>query len=187
MQRALLIVMTIAILGALGLYVNKAPTNSLSNRTSSTARTVPVSTTASSATTTSSRLYKDGIFQGSAANTPYGVVQIALVISGGKITDVNFIQMPSDQGHSREVTAYAEPLLKQTTLQAQSANIEFVSGATSTSDGYRQSLQSALDKAAQSGQNTGAGVNSSNTSGGSAGSANGVSPSTGGSGGGFDE
>ncbi|HET6864082.1 MAG TPA: FMN-binding protein [Candidatus Saccharimonadales bacterium] len=148
MKRALLIVMTIAILGTLGLYVNKAPTNSLSNRTSSTARTLPASTTASSATNTSSRSYKDGIFQGSAANTPYGVVQIAVVVSGGKITDVNFIQMPSDQGHSREVTAFAEPLLKQSTIQAQSPNIEFVSGATSTSEGYEQSLQAALNHAA---------------------------------------
>lgn len=109
--------------------------------------------------------YKDGTFTGDTAYIPYGPVQIAVVVSGGKITDVNFLQMPSDQGYSRQVAAAAEPLLKQTTLQAQNANIDFVSGATATSSGYQQSLQSALDKAAAggtTGQNTTPASGSSN-------------------------
>lgn len=152
MKRAVLIVMTIAILGALGLYVQKKPDNALSSssnpstlgaNTAPPTKINPASSSGSSATN-----YKDGTYQGSSAETPYGTVQIAVVVSGGKITDINFIQMPSDQGHSREVTAFAEPLLKQSTLQAQSPNIEFVSGATSTSEGYEQSLQAALNHAA---------------------------------------
>lgn len=91
--------------------------------------------------------YKDGTFTGAAEQNPYGIVQIAVVISGGKIVDVNFIQMPSGDGHTNEVTAVAGPMLKQTTLQAQSANIDFVSGATSTSESYQMSLQFALDQA----------------------------------------
>lgn len=151
MKRTILIIMTIAVLGALGLYVQKKPSSSLggtSNANTLSANTAPASSSATvSNSSTTSSSYRDGTYQGSAADTPYGTVQIAVVVSGGKITDVNFLQMPSDQGHSREVTAYAEPLLKQTTLQAQSANIEFVSGATSTSYGYEQSLQAALNRA----------------------------------------
>ncbi|HET7827385.1 MAG TPA: FMN-binding protein [Candidatus Saccharimonadales bacterium] len=143
MKRALLIIFTIAVLGGLGLYVQKKPGESLSSSSNASSTAHIASSSSNSASTT----YKDGTFTGASADTPYGPVQIAVVISGGKITDVNFLQMPSDLGHSREVTAYAEPLLKQTTLQAQSTNIEFVSGATSTSNGYEQSLQAALDQA----------------------------------------
>lgn len=153
MRKGLLIIITIAILGGLGLYVQKKPGASplgvASARTSNTlsANTgTPTGSTTGSASSSSS--LKDGTFTGSAADTPYGTVQIAVVISGGKISGVNFLQMPSDQGHSREVTAYAEPLLKQNTLSAQSADIQFVSGATDTSFGYQESLQKALDRAA---------------------------------------
>jgi uncharacterized protein with FMN-binding domain len=102
-------------------------------------------TSDSSATT-----YKDGTYTGDAEDTIYGTVQVAAVISGGKITDIKFIQMPGPEGHSKEVTAFAESPLKQSTLNHQSANIDFVSGATQTSEGYVQSLQAALDRAAMS-------------------------------------
>lgn len=156
MKKALLIIMSVAILGALGIYINKSPTSSaglvsspIANTSSNNQNqsTNPISSSsASQATSSSSTTYKDGTYNGS-SETPYGTVSIAVVINGGKITDVKFLQMPSDQGHSREVTAVASPLLKQTTLQKQSANIDFVSGATSTSYGYEQSLQAALNQA----------------------------------------
>jgi uncharacterized protein with FMN-binding domain len=102
----------------------------------------------SSSNSVSSSSYKDGTYTGSTAETPYGTVQIAVVVSGGRIANVNFLQMPSDAGHSREVTAGSEPLLKQQTLQNQNSHVDFVSGATSTSEGYEQSLQAALNQAA---------------------------------------
>jgi uncharacterized protein with FMN-binding domain len=92
--------------------------------------------------------YKDGTYTGDAEDTIYGTVQIAAVISGGKITDIRFLQMPGPEGHSKEVTAFAKDPLKQSTLNHQSSNIDFVSGATQTSEAYEQSLQAALDKAA---------------------------------------
>lgn len=154
MKKTILIIMTVAVLGALGLFVQKKPTTSLGAGSSASSNTTALDSAGSGSTATSSSssgstTYKDGTFTGSAAETPYGTVQIAVVVSGGKITDVNFLKMPNDQGHSIEVTSYAEPLLKQNTLAAQSANIEFVSGATSTSYGYEESLQKALDQAAQ--------------------------------------
>ena len=91
--------------------------------------------------------WKDGTYTGQANDNSYGTVQVAAVISGGKITDVTFLQMPSDRQHSAELSAYAQPVLLQETIQAQSAKVDGVSSATLTSDSYMQSLQSALDQA----------------------------------------
>ena len=91
--------------------------------------------------------YKDGTYNDQSEDTPYGIVQVAVVVSGGKITDIKFLQMPYDLGHSQQVTSYAEPYLKDETIQRQSANIDFVSGASTTSEAYQLSLQAALDKA----------------------------------------
>jgi uncharacterized protein with FMN-binding domain len=88
--------------------------------------------------------WKDGTYTGQAESNEYGSVQVAAVIAGGKITGVNFLQLPSDRGHSAELSSMAQPTLLQETLQAQNANVDGVSGATLTSDGYRQSLQTAL-------------------------------------------
>jgi len=167
MRKSTVAILAVAIIGALGIY---------SKSGSSSAHFIASGPTGSAssagASTGAAAGYKDGSFTGATEYTPYGPVQISLAISGGKITDINFLQMPSDLGHSREVTAYAEPLLKQITLQKQNANIDFVSGATSTSYGYQQSLQSALDKAAQ-----GAASPSSQTGSNGAGSAPNTSPS----------
>ena len=79
---------------------------------------------------------------GSAERNPHGTVQVQVTFTGGTITDVRFLQLPRT-GPS----TMAGPRLVQETLQAQSADIDMVSGATVTSDGYIQSLQSALDQA----------------------------------------
>ena len=64
----------------------------------------------------------------------------------GKITSVDAIVYPQDTPRDQEINSYAIPQLNQETLAAGSASIDIVSGATYTSDGYAQSLQSALDK-----------------------------------------
>ena len=84
-------------------------------------------------------------FTGTTAQTPYGPVQVQITVQGGRITDVQALQLPNGNFHSQQISAYAGPRLRQEALQAQSANIDTVSGATYTSDGYRQSLQSAID------------------------------------------
>jgi uncharacterized protein with FMN-binding domain len=76
----------------------------------------------------------------------YGTVQVRVTVQGRTITDVTMIQMPDSHERSLEISQEAEPLLQQEALQAQSAQIDIVSGATYTSEGYAQSLQSALDK-----------------------------------------
>lgn len=83
---------------------------------------------------------------GQAEQTPYGVVQVKVTATGKHITNVGFVQLTADDGHSQSINQQAAPILLQQTLQAQSANINGVSGASFTSQGYVASLQSALDQ-----------------------------------------
>lgn len=84
---------------------------------------------------------------GAAEMTSYGTVQVQVTITGGKITDVTAIDYPQTDGRDIQINGYAIPQLRAQVLQAQSAKIDGVSGATFTSDGYLTSLQSALDAA----------------------------------------
>ena len=77
----------------------------------------------------------------------FGDVQVEVTFSGGKITDVKALQLPYDRRRSAEISQAVEPYLRSEALQAQSAQIDLISGATYTSDSYAQSLQSAIDKA----------------------------------------
>jgi uncharacterized protein with FMN-binding domain len=105
----------------------------------------PVPTTPSTSGSASSTATKT--YTGSTASTRWGDVQVTITVTDGKITDVAVPVYPSGNGKDQEINAYALPVLRQETLAAQNANIDTVSGATVTSDGYLQSLQSALDAA----------------------------------------
>lgn len=84
---------------------------------------------------------------GDTAQTRWGPVQVAITVAGGSITAVDVPVYPNGNGRDQEINSYALPQLIQETLDQQGANIDMVSGATVTSDGYLQSLQSALDQA----------------------------------------
>jgi uncharacterized protein with FMN-binding domain len=84
---------------------------------------------------------------GSVANTQWGPVQVELTVTDGRITDVNVLQYPSGNPKDVEINDYALPILTQETTSSQSASIDMVSGATVTSTGYIESLQSAIDQA----------------------------------------
>lgn len=88
-----------------------------------------------------------GTYTGEVAQTRWGPVQVAITVASGKITVVDVVQYPNGNGRDAEINAQALPILKQETISAQSAQIDTVSGATVTSDGYLSSLQSAIDKA----------------------------------------
>jgi uncharacterized protein with FMN-binding domain len=84
---------------------------------------------------------------GSVASTRWGPVQVSITVTDGKITAVDVPQYPTGNGKDRQINASALPILTKETLSAQSTDIDMVSGATVTSEGYVQSLQSALDQA----------------------------------------
>jgi uncharacterized protein with FMN-binding domain len=86
------------------------------------------------------------VVDGDSIDTRWGPVQVQVTVAGGKITDVQPLVVPYDNGKSQEINNYAVPILRQEIIDAQSAQIDTVSGATYTSGGYRDSLQSALDK-----------------------------------------
>jgi len=81
-----------------------------------------------------------------AEETRYGVVQVKVTLSAGRITDVSTVELSATDPHSEQINAEAVPELRSEVLSAQSAQIDGVSGATFTSEGYEASLQSALDK-----------------------------------------
>jgi uncharacterized protein with FMN-binding domain len=83
---------------------------------------------------------------GDSADDPYGATQVRVTIKGTTITDVTAVNMPYGDPTSQQISDQIAPILSQQAISAQSAQISGVSGATYTSDAYRQSLQSALDK-----------------------------------------
>jgi uncharacterized protein with FMN-binding domain len=84
---------------------------------------------------------------GTVANTQYGPMQVQVTLAGAKITKATVLQRTNDGAESDQIDATAIPQLTSETLAAQSARVDAVSGASYTSSGYIQSLQSALDKA----------------------------------------
>ena len=87
------------------------------------------------------------VVNGTVSQTRWGPVQVQVTIAGGRITDVKTLQQPSGNFRDQEINSYAVPQLREEVLSAQSANIDTVSGATVTSNGYISSLQAALDAA----------------------------------------
>lgn len=117
----------------------KSPSVSSSSAPSSSSGTSSGSTSGS---TTGTRTTT-----GDTVRTRWGPVQVRVTIKGGKLTDVTAVQYPQDNPRDQEINSYALPQLRREALSAQSAQIDMVSGATYTSTGYKQSLQSALDSA----------------------------------------
>ena len=124
---------------------------SLSLATTNTTNSVPAAAgTSGVATTKSSSAAStpapagpaDGTYQGQAIDYQFGTVQVSVVIAGGQITDVQNNIVQATRGRDQ-----AFPLLLNEVLQAQSAHISNLSGATYTTRAYEQAVQSALDAA----------------------------------------
>jgi len=104
-------------------------------------------TTPDTETTPTTRAGAVRTVDGDPFDNRYGTVQVRVTLQGTRITGVTPLQMPFDRQRSAEISQQAEPLLLQEVLQAQSAQIDIIGGASYTSQSYAQSLQSALDKA----------------------------------------
>jgi uncharacterized protein with FMN-binding domain len=86
-------------------------------------------------------------FIGATVDTIWGPVQVEIAVSGATVLDVEALQLPSDRSRSARISQYAAPILRTEAIQAQSARVDIVSGATYTSRAYAQSLDSALKRA----------------------------------------
>jgi uncharacterized protein with FMN-binding domain len=114
------------------------PTASASATSTPSGSATPAPTAGSSGTTRTAT--------GDPIDTRYGAAQVRVTISGGKITNVEALQLQGNDPTSVQISSSAEPLLRASALAKQSAAIDAVSGATITSASYEASLQSALDK-----------------------------------------
>jgi uncharacterized protein with FMN-binding domain len=126
-----------------------SPNSSTDQSSSNTSdqSTNPVPPESPTPTPPQNRQYKDGSYTGSVADAFYGPLQVQAIMTNGQISDVKFLRYPNDQEHSREVSSFALPSLKQEAIQIQDSNVDIVSGATQTSEAFRQSMASALAQA----------------------------------------
>jgi uncharacterized protein with FMN-binding domain len=118
------------------------PTQPPTDVPTQSAPTEPPPTVAPTAVASSG--YKDGQYTGQVADAFYGAVQVQVDIQGGKIANVQFLQYPNDRRTSVRINSQAVPMLQSEALQAQSAQVDIISGATLTSQAFIESLQSAL-------------------------------------------
>jgi uncharacterized protein with FMN-binding domain len=123
--------------------------NSSTDSSSSSGSSTRVSSTSvvPAAPGTPSSLFKDGSYTGSVADAQWGYIQVKAVIQNGKITDVQFLQYPNERDRSVMINSYADPQLTSEAIQAQSANVDIVTGATDSSEAFIQSLSDALSQA----------------------------------------
>jgi uncharacterized protein with FMN-binding domain len=123
------------------------PTTKAKKKTSTKATTSSAAPTQTQAPTAPQSASVTGTFTGNAVPTIYGPVQVQITVSNGKITGATALTYPRSSGRDQQINSQAIPLLIQETLQAQSANIQGVGGASYTSQGWYDSLVSALKKA----------------------------------------
>jgi uncharacterized protein with FMN-binding domain len=137
------IVLTATVAGTAGVLTFHAH----APKTTTAAVAAPAATATTTATPTTSSSSATKVATGAAIATRYGNVQLRVTVSGGKITSIAAVQLPETDPKSYAISTYAEPLLRQSALSRQDGDVDAVSGATYTSEGYKTALQSALDKA----------------------------------------
>ncbi len=109
----------------------------------------PAGSTGAPTTSASSGSTGTKTVTGDEAETRYGPVQVKVTLRNGVVTAVEATEWPEDRPRDQQINSYAIPQLNQEATQAKNANIDMISGATFTSQGYITSLQSALDRASR--------------------------------------
>ena len=108
---------------------------------------IPAGLSSANAATVKTTVKKSGTFLGSAYMTRYGAVQVSVTVKSGKITKVTVPVYPTQSFRDQQINSQAIPLLEQEVMVAQSSNINNISGASFTAQGFYMSLVSALGKA----------------------------------------
>lgn len=139
--------MVYSLLHARSASVAVLPSPSTTTGTTPSGTTTSSSSASATATTGTASGYKDGTYTGSVADAQWGYVQVQATIQGGRIATVQFLQYPNDRSRSIEINSYADPQLINEAIQAQSAQVDIVTGATDSSEAFVQSLSDALSQA----------------------------------------
>lgn len=134
-------------------FATQASASTANSTSTSTAASASPAPSASAAATTpaaapsATAAGKSGTFVGATESTQFGNVQVEIIVTSGKITDVKALKLTDQGGRSVQISNYAAPILRSEVLKSQSTHVNSVSGATYTTDGYLSSVQSAIDKA----------------------------------------
>lgn len=129
------------------IFVSHQANNTTDASASTSSATSASASSPTGASATSAASYKDGAYTGNAADAFYGNIQVQAVVQNGQLTAVRFLQYPNDRRTSQEINQQAMPLLQQEAIAAQSGQVDIVTGATDSSEAFRQSLTSALEQA----------------------------------------
>ena len=130
-----------------GVVATVPSTGAPTSTSSSSPQPAPTTTRAATprTTTPTTQAVTTQAIAGPTLMTQFGPVQVEIWRRAGHLVDVRALQLPNSHAQSVEISDYAAPRLRQEALQAQSANIDIISGATYTSEGYIESLQGAID------------------------------------------
>ena len=126
-----------------------AQKSSVSLGPDSTATSVSATDVPAAESTSTGGQYIDGTYTGPESDANWGLVKVQVVIVNGQIDSVDFLEFPDHRSRSREINGRAVPQLTQEAVQAQSAEVDTVSGATDTSDAFIRSLGAALAEASR--------------------------------------
>ncbi|MEI8338014.1 MAG: FMN-binding protein, partial [bacterium] len=124
-----------------------APAKTTTTKKTTTVKTTPVVTKSTSAPVQQQGQYKNGTYTGDSSDAYYGNVQVQAVIKNGALSNIVVLDYPQDRSTSVAKNTRAMPILVSEAIQAQSANVNTVSGATYSSGAFKQSLSSALSQA----------------------------------------
>ena len=113
------IVLAATVVGTAGVMAFHPHTPAVQPAAATTATATPAGTASGARTAT-----------GNAVDTQYGPAQVRVTVKGGKITDIEAVELQSNDPRSQQISSYAAPILKQEALAKQSADIDAVSGAT---------------------------------------------------------
>lgn len=112
-----------------------------------TTKSTTPETSSSSGLPPSQGSFKDGIYTGSIEDVFYGDIQVKATIAQGRLDTIEFLKYPDDQQTSIMINTQMMPILTQEAIQKQSSEVDIVSGATDSSEGFRRSLSDALSQA----------------------------------------
>ncbi len=84
---------------------------------------------------------------GPAMTTPFSAIQVRAFFTGRRLTGIETVLLSGDGPHTEALNARAEPILRESVLQAGGAGVDVVSGATATSEVWLASLRGAIEKA----------------------------------------
>ncbi|HEX9068984.1 MAG TPA: FMN-binding protein [Ktedonobacterales bacterium] len=145
------LIVSVAIIGAFAIYVlthgRASASSGLPGASGTGALASSPTTTTDGGTPAAGALFKNGSYTGVSADAQWGYVQVQAIIQNGKLADVKFLQYPNHRSRSVEINTYAMPVLTSEAVQAQSAQVDVVSGATDTAFAFMQSLDDALTQA----------------------------------------